>query len=425
VPLLCLLQGQLPPDLSAHLKALNSNCDLRGGVLPALVRALAGCSCGGEGGLQFTAERLAAANAHAAAQGYSSSAAGDSAVAAGPGAYRCWEEDAREAAKRLLRHFTAVRQHLQRHAVVTLDHKVAVAEAWLARVPHDCDLRPCGVCGIRDERHANRARMEVWEVPGHYTDPETELPGMELLLLDGDLAQAFAPGGRLAGSVELRTAAGEARQVSLKELYNIHTTPVGPAGTEDSPVDAPPAPGLEYQLYSHLVRTGEDGREEVDVCIDCNRALSAGKVPEFSLKAGREFLRLHHPEYADVLPRLSLVEKMLLSHQRLYGVAIKVMQTLGAGFRWVLTSHTIAFFHKGPELAAAALALFSLAESVRTLPERLTVAFLGPEDKVGAIEAMFRRGLRQGGPSPILALLAILAKRAFEPLNALQGHLNV
>jgi hypothetical protein len=244
VPLLCLLQGQLPPDLSAHLKALNSNCDLRGGVLPALVRALAGCSCGGEGGLQFTAERLAAANAHAAAQGYSSSAAGDSAVAAGPGAYRCWEEDAREAAKRLLRHFTAVRQHLQRHAVVTLDHKVAVAEAWLARVPHDCDLRPCGVCGIRDERHANRARMEVWEVPGHYTDPETELPGMELLLLDGDLAQAFAPGGRLAGSVELRTAAGEARQVSLKELYNIHTTPVGPAGTEDSPVDAPPAPGL-------------------------------------------------------------------------------------------------------------------------------------------------------------------------------------
>ena len=405
MPLLCLLQGQLPPDLQARLAALHPGCDLRGDVLPQLVEALCACTCGGEGGLQFSAARVAAANAHAAAMGYSASAAGDCAAPAGPHAYRCWEEGVREAARRELAHYTAVRQQLQRHAVVTLDHKVAVAEAWLARVPHDCDLLPCAVCGIRDERHANRARMEVWQVPGSDADPGATPVG--LLLLGGDLAAAFAPGGRLAGAVVLGTAAGATRRVPIKDLYNIHTTPV----LHDAPGLEP---GLEYQLYSHLVRTGEDGQESMDVCFECCASLRSKKVPPFSLKAGTEFLRLHHPDYADVLPKLTIVERTLLSRQRMYGVVKKVMQTLGAGQRAVLTSHTITFLHKGPEQAAAALAEpaaaapaegFSLRESVRTLPERFSVVFLGPEDKVGAIEAQFRRVRRSSPPERLPGLL--------------------
>ena len=123
------------------------------------------------------------------------------------------------------------------------------------------------------------------------------------------------------------------------------------------------------------------------LCEACEKGLKTGTVPPRSLRAGIDLGRLI---VGLGLPRLSVMEKVILGGGRLYRCIFKA-STVGLSGSWRMRGHFIAFPHTG---TANLTPILESADMLQALQERVLVYLVGPRGRMNAMDRKLRSQYR-------------------------------
>ena len=123
------------------------------------------------------------------------------------------------------------------------------------------------------------------------------------------------------------------------------------------------------------------------LCAPCSVAVQADTKPKLSIAAGVDYglaARLLTADGTPLLPTLSVLEEIVISRVRLYGVIVKLSGGLSASK--AIKGHMLSRPHDAPEVAAPAVSFPRIPDDTAELAELIQVFFVGAPGRMDEIK---------------------------------------